>query len=102
MGAGRDRTRDPWICSQTRICCQTRYRLRYTTRLTQYAVLCKTFLEVNGGTYFKGSSSQHISSIGNEVGEVEESANWHQYILFVWFDSLCPNQQYFSPGLNQY
>ena len=29
MGPGRDRTRDPWICSQTRICCQTRYRLRY-------------------------------------------------------------------------
>ena len=29
MGPGRDRTRDPWICSQTRICCQTRYQLRY-------------------------------------------------------------------------
>ena len=29
MGLGRDRTRDPWICSQTRICCQTRYRLCY-------------------------------------------------------------------------
>ena len=29
MGPGRDRTRDPWISSQTRICCQTRYRLRY-------------------------------------------------------------------------
>ena len=23
MGPSRDRTRDPWICSQTRICCQT-------------------------------------------------------------------------------
>ena len=23
MGPGRDRTRDPWICSQTRICSQT-------------------------------------------------------------------------------
>ena len=29
MGPGRDDTRDPWICSQTRICCQTRYWLRY-------------------------------------------------------------------------
>ena len=29
MGPGRDRTRDPWICNQTRICSQTRYRLRY-------------------------------------------------------------------------
>ena len=32
MGPGRDRTRDPWICSQTRICCQTRYGLRYAAR----------------------------------------------------------------------
>ena len=32
MGPGRDRTCDPWICSQTRICCQTRYRLRYAAR----------------------------------------------------------------------
>ena len=32
MGLGRDRTRNPWICSQTRICCQTRYRLRYEAR----------------------------------------------------------------------
>ena len=29
MGPGWDRTRDPWICSQLRICNQTRYRLRY-------------------------------------------------------------------------
>ena len=32
MGPGRDRTRDPWICSQLRICSQTRYRLRYAAR----------------------------------------------------------------------
>ena len=32
MGLGRDRTRDPPICSQSRICCQTRYRLRYAAR----------------------------------------------------------------------
>ena len=24
MGPGQDRTRNPWICSQTSICCQTR------------------------------------------------------------------------------
>ena len=29
MGPGWDRTRDPWICSQTQICCQTHYRLCY-------------------------------------------------------------------------
>ena len=32
MGPGRDRTRDPWICSQTRTCSQTRYPLRYAAR----------------------------------------------------------------------
>ena len=32
MGPGRDRNRDPWNCSQTRICSQTRYRLRYAAR----------------------------------------------------------------------
>ena len=35
MGLGRDQTRDPWICSQTRICCQTLYRLRYTAHSSQ-------------------------------------------------------------------
>ena len=39
MGPGRDRTRDPWIRSQTRICCQTRYRLRYAARLTINVIL---------------------------------------------------------------
>ena len=29
MEPGWSQTRDPWICSQTRICCQTHYRLCY-------------------------------------------------------------------------
>ena len=29
MWPGQDPTRDPWICSQTCICSQTRYQLRY-------------------------------------------------------------------------
>ena len=32
MGPDRDQTRDPWISSQTRICCQPRYQLRYAAR----------------------------------------------------------------------
>ena len=32
MVPGRDRTRDPWICSQTGICSQTRYQLHYAAR----------------------------------------------------------------------
>ena len=32
MGPGRDRTRNPWICSQIHICCQTCYRLPYAAQ----------------------------------------------------------------------
>ena len=32
MGLGRNQTGDPWICSQTCICSQTQYRLRYVAR----------------------------------------------------------------------
>ena len=39
MGPGRGRTRDPCICSQTRICCQTRYRLHYAARCSKEVVL---------------------------------------------------------------
>ena len=39
MGPGRDRTRDPWNCSQTRICSQTRYRLRYAARCVVFIML---------------------------------------------------------------
>ena len=54
MGPDRDRTRDPWICSQTRICCQTRYRLRYAAALwlpaekgaDLLALLCEMFSSV--------------------------------------------------------
>ena len=31
-GTGRGSTCNSWICSQSRICCQTHYRLRYTAR----------------------------------------------------------------------
>ena len=41
MVPGRDRTRDPWNCSQTRICSQTRYRLRYAARCNlEYDIAC--------------------------------------------------------------
>ena len=37
MGPGRDRTRDPWICSQIRICSQTSNRLRYVNLIMVYS-----------------------------------------------------------------
>ena len=43
MGPDRDRTRDPWICSQTRICSQTCYRLRYAARLKRIVSLRRLF-----------------------------------------------------------
>ena len=36
IGPDRDRTRDPWICRQTRIYSQTRYRLRYAAQYTKF------------------------------------------------------------------
>ena len=45
MGPDRDRTRDPWICSQTGICSQTRYRLRYAARLASKQQITMAILE---------------------------------------------------------
>ena len=45
MGPGQDRTRDPWIYSQTRICCQTCYRLRYVARYTYLQEIKKIQLQ---------------------------------------------------------
>ena len=39
MGPDRDRTCDPWICSQTRICSQTHYRLRYAAWSHGFVIL---------------------------------------------------------------
>ena len=36
MGPGWDQTRDPWICSQIRICSLTRYRLCYAARCVSF------------------------------------------------------------------
>ena len=47
MGPDRDRTRDPWICSQTRIRSQTRYRLRYVARTLKalaHKLVCAFFV----------------------------------------------------------
>ena len=49
MGPGRDRTRDPWICSQTRICCQTRYRLRYAARYSSSSSSSSSSIRWDGG-----------------------------------------------------
>ena len=35
MEPGSDRMRHPWICSQTRICSETRYQLGYTAQCTR-------------------------------------------------------------------
>ena len=37
MGPCRDRNCIPWICSQTRLCSQTSYRLGYAARLYLYS-----------------------------------------------------------------
>ena len=50
MGPDRDRIRDPWICSQTRTCSQTRYRLRYAARRLTY---CAKYITIRLSTVNK-------------------------------------------------
>ena len=49
MGPGRDRTHYPWICSQLRICNQTRHRMRYAARYIM-GVSIRSFLLAGGQT----------------------------------------------------
>ena len=44
MGPGWDQTRDPWICSQIRICSQTRYQLRYGAQMILSWLKVKTVI----------------------------------------------------------
>ena len=60
MGPGRDRACDPWICSQTRICCQTRKRMRYAARQTAGAVLRRNVLTA----YKRACSFSGLESTG--------------------------------------
>ena len=70
MGPGRDRTRDPWICSQTRICCQTRYRLRYEARTRQMDIImfvkswCHKLVHKEGGGSVVECSTQGVVGLG--------------------------------------
>ena len=45
MGPGQGQTRDPWICRQARICCQTRYQLRYASLYDGGSVYCFKILK---------------------------------------------------------
>ena len=44
------RTYDPWICSQPRICSQTRYRLRYAARLCGLGDHLRTIEAIKGSS----------------------------------------------------
>ena len=63
MGPGRDRTRDPWICSQTRICYQTRYRMRYAARYRLTEFSCTIFEYVLQNV----STMQKVSEFDQEI-----------------------------------
>ena len=40
MEPGWDQTGNPWICSQTRICCQTRYRQHFAAHFFPLSLYC--------------------------------------------------------------
>ena len=65
-GTGRDLTRNPWICNQTRICSQTGYRLRYTA--WSY-LLCLT---LNIFSRISELSSRLLKSGSSDVTELSD------------------------------
>ena len=66
MGPGRDQTRDSSICSQTRICCQTRYRLPYAARYMDL-VTRKPVFDVFDQVMFKAACSAKETSYNIEI-----------------------------------
>ena len=103
MGPGRDRTRDPWICSQLRICSQTRYRLSYAA--PKIPVILKHY-HVN--LVFSDLIDRNTCCFKRPGGF--GCCPFYKVVilllfLFVWFDSLHPNQQSGQgtslPGFNQ-
>ena len=60
MGPGRDRTRDPWICSQLRICNQTRYWLRYAARWSAHEGTIYAYTKARLGENCLSSHSCHF------------------------------------------
>ena len=71
MGPGRDQTPDPWICSQTSICCQTHYRLRYAAWhvLFIFRPEGKGWIIVNYFSYF--STKTHV--VGTQKSRLNET-----------------------------
>ena len=76
MGPGWDQTCDPWICNQTRISCQTRYRLGYADRLNIYGkygsmyktienLITYTFENLFKNFIFANSAKRHICHVKN-------------------------------------
>ena len=84
MVPGRDRTRDPWICSQTHICSQTRYRLRYAARYISYA--SRTFIR----RYMTGLSLQGIC---------KKTYGWFFYLIVDSTIKFCSLINPFKPSV---
>ena len=77
MGPGRALTHDPWICSQTGICCQTRYQLRYT---------------VQSGAFLKTSNDKQ------DYGKGENCNKAYSHIL----NALAAASHIFLAATNEY
>ena len=99
MGPDQDRTRDPWICSQTRICSQIRYRLRYAARRTSemfwHVVKGISFKDISifssGGSHFV--QPNHSCKLGrgyNEDHFCEIVLNWTSGSggIIMWFKGI--------------
>ena len=87
MGPDRDRTSDPWTCSQTRICSQTCYQLRYAARqvllymylhITGILLDSEFFLICHLITQLPGMLNLNISRFENSDSDPEQHDNGQQ------------------------
>ena len=90
------RTRDPWICSKTRICSQTRYRLRYAARhqiLVPDSLGLKYLMQIENGICSKISNTTWLQK--GPCKQCKTSADpaqtQHRVFPFCYSDNIFEN-----------
>ena len=93
IGPGRDRTRDPWICSQTSFCNQTRYLLRYAARCN---VLVFLHLALVLTVSISGHIHLHLPTTGQlaSLPTMSVRATWTEQALI---PTVCITRLSFEP-----
>ena len=101
-GTGPGSTRDPWICSQLRICNQTGYRLRYAARSYIYVSYDKKH-----SVTMTWKSPFACPGMPNPLHFIKSFISWklfrsppinHIYSCFLWQDTFNSTNREVPPG----